>query len=261
MQVNKNYFTLPNPQLNKKFFETKQDVKYFNTAPLKNGAEILALYNKVSFKAQADPEIEQIKKYIKEERVNGRTFSSLDDFTDIEIQRLSNICKGIAVFEGINAKALQFITKTFDTILLQRGCSNQCSHCAVNADAKITTMDWDNYVDLVDGIAELKNRLGFNPFRIKSDDDDDIVPFYDSDPIFYKSKGHDIYDAAKLYYEKTGTKFGITTAGWDKNNKTANSAMDKIVKSPGCISSFEISVHPFHSIMQKSIEFRNNGYI
>ena len=182
---------------------------------------------------------------------------------DLDSDKINNICEGIPVFKGLTAKGLQLITNYFESIRLQTGCIHQCSHCGANAENKLTTMLWDNFTALSDGIKTLKERLGYNPFDLTSINHS-IYFFIDSDPIMYKSKGKDgilrnIFDAAKYYYEKTGTRTNITTAGWPLGNKTSQKAAESFVENSECLDNFQISVHPFHDYMQKSIKSIENG--
>ncbi|MEW5822194.1 MAG: hypothetical protein AB1782_18510 [Cyanobacteriota bacterium] len=221
------------------------------------------ILNLLSFKGKNAPSQETLD-YIAKTRQEyfekyNTEINSLDTF---DLNKISDICNGIEVFKDWSSKDLFIATKNIDSILLSKGCSHQCSHCGACAGNKITHMDWDNFVDLANGIGELKNRLGFSPFRDPSfHTANAIYPFNDSDPIHYNvkdSKGirHNIYDAAKLFYEKTGTKFIITTAGWGKNNDLSQNAAESFAKDPSCMSMLGISIHPFHSFIQRSLKYK-----
>jgi len=239
--------------------------------------ELAGLYNRVSFKANNNPpETTQAVEFIQKNKVTN-LFSLKED----SLEKIKYICKGISVFENLErnpalikngfiteeglltAKGLQFITKNFDSILLVLGCSNNCSHCGQSAVPPISKMKWENYVELVDGISELKKRLGFNPFAIKFNEanlDSAVYPFVDAEPFSYEESGHDIYDAAKLYYSKTGTKFIITTAGRSPRNiEKTEQTIQKMLKDPNPIGIFGISIHSFHGIMQKSFALKAQG--
>ncbi len=167
---------------------------------------------------------------------------------------------------------INFVADHMDSILLQRGCSHHCGHCGADSERKITTMSWKNFEAIANGMGELKERLGFNPFRLGDNaySENVIYPFIDSDPMLFKSstgltdeKGNpvyrDIHDAARLFYEKTGTKFSLTTAGWSPKNKFAQRAAEKIVNDSECISDITISLHPFHRYFEEAREFERKA--
>lgn len=198
-------------------------------------------------------------------------------FKDLNLNTINDICVDIPVISHLKAKDLKKITNDFDSLMLQRGCPHQCSHCGMNSEKKITSMIWENFTELTDGIKTLKDRLGFNPFKTNIAQDifdssstiDAVYPFADSDPMILRMKDsngkfYSIFDAAKYYYEKTKTKFVITTAGWNKNNVTSQKAAEQFTSdttSGGLLKSFYISIHPFHKDMQKSIEYTKEGDI
>lgn len=132
-----------------------------------------------------------------------------------------------------------------------------------------------NFIGLVDGIGELKNRLGFNPFKTNLEGHNYIDPFKDSDSMLFKSKDskgnwHNIFEAAKYFYEKTGTKFAITTAGWKNKIKTkktsqvknlSQEAAESLIEHPEYIyhNHIDISINTFHSLMEKSKKCLEEG--
>jgi len=246
--------------------QTGQKSNSSKLLPVKNGfsgADILSVYNRVSFKGndQVNPDLPVILEYLEEVR---RNTSKIKSFANLDLDKIANICRDIPVFSNLTAKDLKLITTNFDSILLQRGCVNQCSHCGVSAESKITGMRWENFTDITDGIKTLKDRLGFNPF--KSKDGDFIYPFTDSDPMIYRSRDlqgntHSIFDAAKYFFDQTRTKFHITTAGWNKADKVAQAAVENFNKYPENLDGFDISVHPFHRYMQKSLKYKQEGNI
>jgi|GEM_PF-2613054 len=252
---------------NSAYTTTVQPRQESNTSlsiPLKNtysGADILSTYNRVSFKGNdpTNPDLPAILKYIEKIKQQEGIICS---FNQLDLDKIKNICADIPVFSHLTARDLKLISTNFDTILLHRGCYHQCSHCGVNAEPKITIMRWENFVDFVDGTETLIERLGFNPFLDFYDTYS--LPYLDSDPMIYRSKDlkgniHSIFDAAKYYYAKTGNRFYITTAGWNKSDKIAQMAAENFVKYPECIEGFAISIHPFHRYMQESIKHLKEG--
>ena len=230
------------------------------------GLHILGVYNRVSFgnKPKTNPELPAMLQYLQEVKAKKGEIKS---FFDLDLDKIKNICADIPVFSNLKAKDLAKITENIECILLQRGCAHKCSHCGMCAEGKITAMRWENFVELTDGIKTLKERLGFNSFILdfySSGHPDAIYPFMDSDPMLLRMKDsqgnvHSIFDAAKLYYEQTGTKFIITTAGWDKNNAISQKAAENLAANSAYISVFSISIHPFHKDMQLSLKYEKEG--
>lgn len=215
---------------------------------------------------------EETKKYIKETQDNLYGYLNYPNSLKVfDPEKMMDICKGIKVFKDWDAKDLMINTNNFEGILLQRGCSHACSHCCFCASEKISTIKWENFTDLIDGMAELKNRLGFNPFNNHKNHDNygdpvlnTLQPFIDSDPMLFRStdkdgKTHDIFDAASLLYNKTGTKFTLSTSGWDKNNAVSQHAAEQLVKHPEVFEDLQISITPFHYYIEKSYECRIKG--
>jgi hypothetical protein len=193
------------------------------------------------------------------EELNGK----LVRLDQLDLDKISDICAGIPVFEHLTAKQLYIITNNLDDIMLQSGCPSQCSHCMYDADKKAATMSWDNFTDLVDGFAVLKDRLGFVPINKQS-----LYPFMDSEPMNYISKDkdgkyHNIFDAAKYFYEKTGKKFYITTSGWETgiegHKSIAQQAAESFAEHPEYLKTFAISVHPFHRYIENYKKLLKDG--
>ena len=219
----------------------------------------------ISFKGTDGPSKETLD-YIRktQDRYYFEHEKEIDSLKHFDLEKIKDICKGISVFEGWDAKDLAIATNNLEGILLQRGCSHQCTHCGDCSHHKITTMNWDNVKDFLDGAGELKKRLGFNPFQVKIEYKYCFVPFEDSDPMLLSMKDsngnkHNIFDFAKEFYEKTGTKLYLTTAGWEKGNENAQKAAEQLAEHPEYISYFVVSVHPFHSYLARSRKFKEQG--
>lgn len=226
--------------------------------------------NKISFKKAEGPSQQTID-YINQVRKDLEAKEEkLEKLSQLDLSKIKDIAKGIDIFEGWNSYDLAFLSRKFEAILLQRGCSHQCSHCGANSEIKITNMHWDNFKAIAEGMGELKNRLGFNIFKLNSKDV--VYPFHDSDPMLYRSVSEisdvngnkttvhkDIYDAAKLFYGKTGTPFFLTTAGWDPNNKISQNAALKILQDPSVIKRIDFSISPFHHHLELSREYERQA--
>lgn len=232
------------------------------------------LFNKISFNTKESKKftLQEMLEYIETVKVRKGKISS---FRDLNLNKIEDIAADIPIFAHLKAKDLKKITTNFDSILLQRGCPHQCSHCCIDAGKKITSMRWENFTEFADDTKKLASRLGFNPFKTRVFNDifdrlpmeNVVYPFADSDPMILRMKDsngkiYSMFDAAKYYYEKTKTKFIITTAGWDKNNAISQKAAEEFAMDStpgGLLRSFNISIHPFHKDMQKSIEYSKKG--
>ncbi len=201
--------------------------------------------------------------HVKLGAVKFKGYSNIFSLNGYSFDDITDMCKKIPVFEKLTGEELIFTTNNFAAILLQIGCPNQCCHCGCDSQSNIKNMKWDNFTELVDGIAELKDKLKINLFRSKPDIFNQycsVNPFHDSDPMIYRSRGsdgeiHNIYDACKYYFDKTGNKFMITTAGW--YDEISQNAAEKLAADSTCIDGFSISIHPFHGFLEKSREYRD----
>jgi len=172
-------------------------------------------------------------------------------FELFDLDKIHDVCDGIDVFKGFSSKDFKTFIENLSTIELQRGCVHQCSHCGAEAPKRIQTMKYDNLAKLVDGLAEMKKRIGFNFLK------QDVVLFNSSDPMIYSSvdnKGtpRNFYDAAALWHSKLKKKSHITTAGW--HSTISQDAAEKIVKNPEIVSNMNISVGTFHDFMTRSLQ-------
>ena len=131
----------------------------------------------------------------------------MSDLSERDLTLIDRVCDGIPLFDGLKAKDLKLIANNFSTIALSTGCPSQCSHCCFDAEKTMKFMDWDNFTKLVDSLALLKKRLGFNPLCMnasnpierKHDPEKDYLYFFeDTEPMLYRSKGKNIYDAADI---------------------------------------------------------------
>lgn len=212
-----------------------------------------AYKNNISFKSRTHPSLKTIE-YLNDLQPNKRNFSSIDT------SKIKDIFKGLNLFQGIKVQDLFTKDFSFNSILLQRGCIHQCSHCGANSPKRIKMMKWDNYTKLIDDIGTLSKRLHFNPFD--NINHKVITLYHDSDPMIYRGKGsdgveHNIFDAAKYLHEKTGKLTLIQTAGW--LSEFSQKAAESMVKDSSAIHYFGISIHPFHSYMEKSISADKEG--
>lgn len=181
---------------------------------------------------------------------------------------LEEAAKDIPIFEGLNGDKLQTIfSDDLSSILLNRGCPNRCSHCFIRAvpanPNMMSAIKWEDFIELCDGIELMQKRLGRPLLQ-----SDEIFPFLDSEPIELRSldkdlKPHNIAEAAKQFKEKTGKSFLLISAGWSYKNKWVQQAGEdlttELLHDPSILSRLNISIHPFHGIMEKSVQLKKQA--
>ena len=114
----------------------------YNLNPLKKDVFVRSILP-ISFKGKKGP-CQETLDYIKQAREdylkkNGR---ELDKVYNLDLNKISDICKDISVFKDWSARDLALLTKNIESILIQRGCSHQCIHCGLCSSHKISTMHW-----------------------------------------------------------------------------------------------------------------------
>ena len=265
---------------------------YFSSKPtLEN---ILLKTNSIlSFGNNPSNKLESALEYVKDVHHFYNTQNSgekLTTLSQLDPKKIDGILDGIELFKNTSTEDLYLLAGLSDT-LMRRGCSNGCSHCFIMArGGEKKDIKWNDFKKMADGIGELINRLGFNPFLIFNSTtkkfsyyDISFYPFLDSDPISIASpenngqKKHNVAEAAEYFYSKTKIPFLITTAGWDIDKdkdkdkdkpdeenweqKAASDLVKTMKKNPDAVSIVEISVHPFHKYMEKSIKCKQDGDI
>lgn len=192
-----------------------------------------------------------------------------------DLDKLNGIQKGIEVFEGLSFKQISFILEKLSEIATFRGCYNNCAHCYAEAkhpikESKdfISKMDWEDFTNLMNGIEELNNRLGFNIFRKKNDGTRYLTSFHDADcsQIEIKDKdgiAHDWYDIAKRQYKATKKTQLFDTAGWYIQDKKAQQRMEayieKLLADDEIKIDLNISANPYHAMHYRAVEHMKAG--
>lgn len=185
---------------------------------------------------------------------------------DFYLDRLNGIQRGIEVFKGMTMKEIDFIFNNLSHIMIYRGCSNKCSSCIVKADTHVESMAWEDFYSLMDGIYQLRQRLGFNIIKKMND----ISLFRDADCIEMELKDrkgqiYDFVDINNLLYKATGKMGMFDTSGWSPTSIKHQKRAEKIVKyfseeeNLAKVSEINISVNPFHDLNELSIRCAQNG--
>lgn len=187
-----------------------------------------------------------------------------------EWKKLEGLQNGIKIFDGLNFTQIGYIITNLDSIIVQRGCNNACIHCFAEAQTPFhmkmnhlaDKIDFEDYKNLLDGFKELNNRFGYNIFGTQRDNH--LALFHDADcsMIFLQDKDGKVYDyadLAKMLHDVTGRGILFDTAGWNLNDKKTQKRMEDLVKKITSGNDYDfikfyISVNPFHSIYNKSVE-------
>ncbi len=195
-----------------------------------------------------------------------------------DIEKLEGLQNGIEIFKGLSFPQIYYLISKLNGVITKRGCINNCIHCF--ADAKppfymkshhlIDKIDFEDYENFCNGFKELNQRLGFTAFeQTFIDSPETKALFYDSDSsmIYLQDKNGKTYDYAdlsKMMHEATGNLVLFDTAGWNINDKITQKRMEDLVNKVSNTDEYNfiqffISINPFHSIYNKSVEFAANG--
>ena len=221
-----------------------------------------------SFSFTGSKPSDSAQKYAGKMKVLG--FFIPQNFADYNLNKLEGIQNGIKIFEGLNMKEIAFIFENLHGVAIKRGCTNKCLHCYAGAkppeqehDNFITRMPYEKFVELTDGIKELKKRLGITPTVYAGEGYTDI--YYDADcmeiSLFDKNgREHDYTELIDKFYDATDCKAVFDTAGWNpkspKMQKRAEKYVDYLLDldSQKKIFQINLSMSPFNVIYAKALE-------
>ncbi len=205
----------------------------------------------------------QAKEYLNS--VINTDSTNLFYLNELDLDKLNGIQKGIKVFDGLSMKDINFILNTRKTfLLLNRGCNNNCSHCAYMANP-ITNKTYDriSYEDfnsLVDGIIELRqrmdNKVSFN-FGLGTFLDSDCMNIELSDK---NGKIYDYIDCLDILDKLDSTPPCFDTSGWNPESEMHQKRAEKFVnfiiqpKNNKKVHTINISINPYHGLYAKSAE-------
>lgn len=192
-----------------------------------------------------------------------------------KIKDLDGIQKGISLFNEMSLSEIFYFANHVLEIVLQRGCQNMCTHCYADAMPpnykasrnKINKIAFEDFESFCDSFNELNKRLGFNIF------DNSEIPyitlFHDSDSsmIFLQDKKgiqYDYADLSKKLFDLTGKRVLFDTSGWNLTDKETQQRMQALVNKIINTNKydfiyFNVSLNPFHSIYNKSLNLVKEG--
>lgn len=181
----------------------------------------------------------------------------------LDTSKINGLQKDIKVFEGLTMKEIAFVL-TNPNLLLNRGCSNNCVHCGYMALPKdrhyLNRLSYEDFKLFLEGVKELDNRLGSDVSACTS-----IRTFGDSDcmEIELTDAAGKNYDYTDCLEEISNSGFDgplFDTCGWAQNSEKMQKRAEKFVEyiikpeNQNKVSSINISLNPFHSIVAKSTE-------
>ena len=118
-------------------------------------------------------------------------------------------------------------------VLVTRGCYNQCAFCQFEAPLQISHMPFPLFIKILDEYVKYN----------------DVEPILhrDSDPFHYRDRAiganlADLYKAIK----KRGLEYSALTGGWNKTNKIAQTAAERLARS-------DIEVEVSFNLFKKSL--------
>lgn len=207
--------------------------------------------------------------YLKNTYPYGLTGTS---YIDLNFDKINGIQTGIKTFEGLSMKEIKMILENLSVIMVKRGCSSRCSHCACDAvpqhykkDSSYTeTIPWEDFEEFINGYSKLKNRLGYEIIYPGKE----ISLFHDADCVELEMKDKDgkVYDFAdtcELLLTKTPSHGLFDTSGWNPKSERLQKRAEKIVRFLGKntfrMNQINISINPFHALLEKSYELTKAG--
>ena len=219
--------------------------------------------NQLSFKQSAQIP-QEIIRYLKQ--INKKHLIYYD------MHKLEGIQKGIKIFEGLNFPQIGYLYEKFGGIALQSGCDNGCIYCYADANSPSgrNKIDFEDYENFCNGFKELNKRLGFSGFYhtfLENPESQSLFYNSDSSKIYLQDKDggmHDYADLSKMMHDVTENLVLFDTAGWGIKDKITQKRMDDLVKKVAesddyNFIQFYISINPFHSIYNRSVEFLEKG--
>lgn len=197
---------------------------------------------------------------------------------NFNFHRLNGMQYGIKVFDGMTMKEIALSLNKL-SILINRNCSNLCSHCFVNALPRqrlqgVTSFTYEDFEEILKGISQLNQvfqECGFEgtPFEI-------YTLYLDSDCMEIEmpdknGKTYDIIDCFKLldkYSIDSNGLFG--THGWTPSFKKHQGRAEKLVRylkeiykdnniQNKPIKKVIVSINPCHALLEKYNELKSSN--
>ena len=196
------------------------------------------------------------------------------DFFSLNL--LEGIQKDIPIFKGLSLKDIAFVGQDLHAIIAKQGCYSKCLHCYAGAQKplkessfSVNSVLFDDIKSLAEGFKLLKNRTGINFVRNSGIKYNAFV--FDSDCMEVAAKDlsgnfHEFPELNKLVADGFGIKSIFDTSGWNPKSKIYQQRAQNIVdyyKQNGKMDElyqFNLSINPFHSMYEKSLELKQKGY-
>ncbi len=216
----------------------------------------------------------------------------IQNMDDFDQGHLEGIQHGLKTFEGMNFKEIYFLLSKMGELCVPviRDCSGMCPVCSVNGLPKdrktpelLDRIDFEDYSNFTHDLKTINERLGFDMEEAALSERSllekfiGLTPmvslFHDSDckDVWIKDKDgkiHEFPELNKMLFDATGIK-GIfdTTGGWSRSNEKVQKRMESLAdyytkpENQNEIEQINISLNPYHGIMEKANKFKNKGDI
>ena len=218
---------------------------------------------------QLDTQYQSAQKYVNHKDFWNRILLRDRAIQDYDLAKLEGLQKGIKVFDGLSMKQIAYMFEDFQSILVTRGCFNNCKHCYANAIPKRESMSFEDFELFISGVRDLQKRTESNIFK-NNYKPGYVTTFYDSDGMLLEMKDkkgriHDYTEIAPMTFDAVGMEHIFDTAGWSVNDKRMQARAERYVDyfktHQYQFSQINISVNPFHSLYTKSLELNEKGEI
>ena len=199
---------------------------------------------------------------------------TLDKF---DMDKLEGIQEGLKTIGNLTMKQIKSITDRILTIVLQRGCNNECAHCYADARVEnfykdkntISKIDFDDFKNFCEDFQTLNKKMGFNIFKRKRPVYYQTL-FHDSDSSMITAKDktgkeYDYLDLSKMLHDTCDEEILFDTAGWNIQDKKTQERMEKLVKKFNenydkyKFLQFNLSFNPFQSLYYNSVLKEREG--
>ncbi len=202
------------------------------------------------------------------------------DLNKCNLEKLEGLQHGIEIFDGLNVKQIALLYNHFGLLAAYRGCTNNCSHCFVEAvppaalkqKYELQALPWEDFTKMLDGFAQFSNRLGYksnqSPMRPPA-----IGFFFDADCMEVvlhdkNGKSYDVVDMTKEMKNKIGQLTFFDTAGWNPKNQVLQKRAEKMVDFIKAEQSdlknahffrVNLSLNPFHAMNTRFAQLKNTN--
>jgi len=174
-------------------------------------------------------------------------------------------------FSRFNDSELSLLSGKITSLDIQKGCSELCLGCAVDAPHYQGSLPWEDLKYFILGMKEVKEKKGYDLIHRYNTSENSKVRtsfafFHSSNPIKYRSydsmgKEKTAYDVYKLFRDETGLSALFTISGWNHRAHYQQKAMEQIIeeyhnskkkKQSPPVEAIHYSVKPFGAVIRRN---------